>query len=449
MNRTTYRRVAAVVATVTASALLISGTHAESTGLLPAPVQIAPIMAEHVSTYQADPAVLTALIEQGLSDPALGPDVTGIVMDADSGKVLFDRGGEKLQTPASTIKLVTGAVALHQLGSQFRYQTPVFKKGSDLYLYGSGDPTLRSIVPDDWKAHPPGARKPPSLDELAKLTAKSLGKSSEKLSVYLDDAFFTGPIAAKSWPTEYISTGEVAPVQALCMDNAYNGNGGWYADCAETAVKYFVERLNKYGVTAEYVKRRMAPPNLDAIAQVESATLADIVEQMITTSDNTYAEFLAHRAGATVGLPSFEYGAQATIEALNEFGIDTEGLVIKDGSGLSRENRITARTLVDVLAQVQNVRPEIWPIVTGLPIAGVSGTLKKRFKKGSPGRGTVRAKTGLLTGVVSLAGAVVTESGDNLIFAFMADSVPNGSKPAQIAIDSIVKNIAACGCEAK
>lgn len=449
MNRTTYRRVAAVVATATASALLISGTHAESTGLLPTPVQIAPIMAEHVSTQQADPAVLTALIEQGLGDPALGPDVTGIVMDADSGQVLFDRGSEKLQTPASTIKLVTGAVALHRIGAQYRYKTPVFKKGTELYLYGIGDPTLRSIVPDDWKAHPPGASKPPSLDELAKLTAKALGKSSEKFSVYLDDSFFDGPTAAKSWPNEYVATGEVAPVQALCMDNAYNGNGGWYSDCAETAVKYFVKRLNKYGVTAEYIKRRVTPPNLEVVAQVESATLADIVEQMITTSDNTYAEFIAHRAGVSVGLASFDSGAQATIEVLNEFGIDTDGLVIKDGSGLSRENRITARTLVDVLAQVQNVRPEIWPIVTGLPIAGVSGTLKKRFKKGSPGRGTVRAKTGLLTGVVSLAGTVVTESGDNLIFAFMADAVPNGSKSAQIAIDSIVKNIAACGCEAK
>lgn len=449
MYRKTFRPFVAVLASVAVGALAISGSHASDTGALPPAPPLKSIMGVHQSTAVANADVVTTLVDKGMADPALGPDVSGLIIDADTGKVLFDKDSTKLQTPASTIKLVTGAVALHQLGTQFRFHTPVIQDGSKLYLVGMGDPTLRSIVPSDWKAHPPGASKPPSLDELAKLTAKSLEKTSDKFSVYLDDSFFTGPIAAKSWPDGYIATGEVAPVQALCMDNAYNGSGGWYSDCAETAVKYFVKRLTKYGVDAEYVKRRMAPPNKTEVAFVESATLADIVEQMITTSDNTYAEFLAHRAGATVGLPSFDDGAKATIDVLNDLEISTDGLVIKDGSGLSREDRITARTLVDVLNLVEQGEPQIWPIVTGLPIAGVSGTLKKRFKAGSDGRGTVRAKTGLLTGVVSLAGTVVTESGDNLIFAFMADSVPNGSIPAQVAIDSIVKNVAACGCEKK
>ena len=449
MNRKPFRPLVAVLASIAVASVAISGSHASNSIGLPPAAPLKGIMEPHKSTAVADPSVVTALVDKGMADTALGPDVSGLIIDADTGKVLFDKDSEKLQTPASTIKLVTGAVALHRLGTQFRFHTPVIQDGSNLYLVGMGDPTLRSIVPSDWKAHPPGASKPPSLDELAKLTAKALAASSEKFSVYLDDSFFDGPTAAKSWPTEYVTSGEVAPVQSLCMDNAYNGSGGWYSDCAETAVKYFVKRLNKYGVDAEYAKRRMAPPNKTEVAFVESATLGDIVEQMITTSDNTYAEFLAHRSGATVGLPSFDDGAKATIETLSDFGISTDGLVIKDGSGLSRDDRITARTLVDVLKLVENGEPNIWPIVTGLPIAGVSGTLKKRFKVGSDGRGTVRAKTGLLTGVVSLAGTVVTKSGDNLVFAFMADSVPNGSIPAQVAIDSIVKSVAACGCEKK
>lgn len=449
MFRKSFRPFVAVLATGLVAAVAVSGTHALPAGDLPPAPQIQAIMEPLKSSGVADPDAVASVVADGLKDPALGDDVTGLVIDADSGTVLFDKGSDKPQTPASTIKLVTGAVALSKLGTQFRFSTSVTQVDSKLYLVGGGDPTLRSIVPSDWKAHPPGASRPPSLDELAKETANVVTSDSKSLKIYLDDTYFSGPIAATSWPDGYIATGEVAPLQALCVDNAYNGSGGWYADCAETAVKYFVKRLNKYGVDAKYAKRAKSPNGASEVSSVQSATLADIVEQMITTSDNTYAEFLAHRVGATDGTPSFDDGAKVTVETLKDFGIDTDVLVIKDGSGLSRENRITARTLVDVLKLVENGEANVWPIVTGLPVAGVSGTLKKRFKAGSDGRGTVRAKTGLLTGVVSLAGTMVTKSGDNLIFAFMADSVPNGSIPAQVAIDTIVKKISACGCEKK
>jgi D-alanyl-D-alanine carboxypeptidase/D-alanyl-D-alanine-endopeptidase (penicillin-binding protein 4) len=89
----------------------------------------------------------------------------------------------------------------------------------------------------------------------------------------------------------------------------------------------------------------------------------------------------------------------------------------------------------------------LWPTSTGLPIAGVTGTLAERFDTPGtdPGRGVVRAKTGTLTGVSALAGTVVTADGRPLVFVVLAPS-PHGTPAARAALDRFGATLATCGC---
>jgi D-alanyl-D-alanine carboxypeptidase/D-alanyl-D-alanine-endopeptidase (penicillin-binding protein 4) len=84
--------------------------------------------------------------------------------------------------------------------------------------------------------------------------------------------------------------------------------------------------------------------------------------------------------------------------------------------------------------------------LSGLPVAGISGTLVDRYDVGEPGRGTVRAKTGTLSKVVALSGTLIDVNGDLLIFTFIANEVPSGTKQGEAALDEAVKVLAQCGC---
>ena len=135
-----------------------------------------------------------------------------------------------------------------------------------------------------------------------------------------------------------------------------------------------------------------------------------------------------------------------TKQALVTAGIGTTNLEIVDGSGLSRSNRSTAKDLVSALQYANDSKGMAWAALTGLPVAGISGTLIDRYDIAQPGRGTVRAKTGTLSKVVSLTGTLVTASGEVLIFAFIANEVPNGTKQGESALDEVIKALVQCGC---
>jgi D-alanyl-D-alanine carboxypeptidase/D-alanyl-D-alanine-endopeptidase (penicillin-binding protein 4) len=124
---------------------------------------------------------------------------------------------------------------------------------------------------------------------------------------------------------------------------------------------------------------------------------------------------------------------------------------LADGSGLSKNNRITPALLTAVLTlAARSDHPELHGLFSGLPVAGYSGTLKDRYRSAGPSRpgaGVVRAKTGTLTGVSAISGIVVTRDGRLLAFAVLADDVtPGGQFPAQDALDKITTTLAGCGC---
>ena len=186
------------------------------------------------------------------------------------------------------------------------------------------------------------------------------------------------------------------------------------------------------------------------LGEVFSPPLSRVVQFVLETSDNTAAEVLAHLAGfKRLGQGSFEGGASAAISVLAELGIDTNDVRLFDGSGLSGQDAIPAVVLAELLsASANNRNPALWAITYGVPVAGFTGTLADRFLTAGSlaGRGVVRAKTGTLTAVNSLAGLVVDADGALLSFSLVTAS---GTSTAanQALWDEAAAALAQCGCK--
>jgi D-alanyl-D-alanine carboxypeptidase/D-alanyl-D-alanine-endopeptidase (penicillin-binding protein 4) len=411
----------------------------------PAPQQIG-IFAPAVAAGEIDANVASQLVVEELADLRLGTGVTAYVIDANSGKVLVDINGDQAMIPASTLKIFTGIAAMNVLGAQTRFETIVKRDGNQLTIIGGGDPTLVSQTPENWRGKPPGSEQPPSIDQLADLAATAIGQTTESFVVNFDDSLFADPKAHESWPDLYLRTGEVAPAQGLTMDFGINDSEAVMKDPAQSAAQYLADALTELGIPATLGERKLAGETATVLTSIKSATVTDIVERMITTSNNTMAEFLAHHVGGATGEYTFDAGAKATTEELKSEQIDLTGVTILDGSGLSRSNRASAKSLVSALSYANKTDGAAWSNLSGLPVAGISGTLIDRYEIGEPGRGTVRAKTGTLSKVVSLSGTLVDASGDLLIFTFIANEVPSGTKQGAAALDEVVKVLAQCGC---
>jgi len=423
-----------------------TGTPTSGTGVLdPGRAAAAPVLAALPS--QVPPptnAGLAAALGKLLGVDRLGPDVGAVVLDASTGAPLLDRGGAVPHTPASTAKLLTGAAALQVLGPQSRLTTTVVRGSSpgEVVLVGGGDPLLTVA----------------SLRELAVRTAAALrtdGVTSVRVAV--DDSLFVAPMIAPTWEKQYVPSGVVAPVSALMVDQARitpaksvgAPTGARHADPALAAGAQFVTLLAAEGASvAPEVTRTSSPPGATRLAAVDSVPIADMVERMLTTSDNDIAEALARQVAVRSKVTATFAGAgAATVAALQALGVRADGVRLSDGSGLAREDAVPAQTLARVLALAASPdHPELRALLTGLPVAGFSGTLADRFADGTA-RGVVRAKTGTLTGVSTLAGTVVDADGSLLVFAVLADEVPvSGTLAARRALDAVASALAVCGC---
>lgn len=186
------------------------------------------------------------------------------------------------------------------------------------------------------------------------------------------------------------------------------------------------------------------------LAIVQSAPLAQVVERVLDVSDNEAAEVLGRHVALAAGEPaSFAGASRAVDDTLRGVGVDTARALIYDGSGLSRDNRLAPETLLSVLETAASPdHPELRPLLTGLPVAGFTGSLTYRFDTGAPqGLGIVRAKTGTLSGVHGLAGTLTTRDGVVLAFVAMADRVRlRNTLHARAVLDRIAAALAACRC---
>ena len=177
-----------------------------------------------------------------------------------------------------------------------------------------------------------------------------------------------------------------------------------------------------------------------------SPTLETMVKWTLLWSDNVLAERLARLAAITSGETFNTQGVENTFHTvLTNFGIDPDKIEVADGSGLSKQNRVTAKAIADLLMKIRN-DPKYVSVYEGLPIGGVSGTLQKRFLTTAPQAvGLVRGKTGTLSGTVSLAGYVDSED-RQYIFVAIADKIPrrySASERARDTLDRIIGKIAA------
>jgi PBP4 family serine-type D-alanyl-D-alanine carboxypeptidase len=171
-----------------------------------------------------------------------------------------------------------------------------------------------------------------------------------------------------------------------------------------------------------------------------------MVKWTLLWSDNVLAERLARLAAVTSGEQFNTQGIAVTFHTvLTNFGIDPDKIEVSDGSGLSKQNRVTAKAIADLLMKIRN-DPKYASIYDGLPIGGVSGTLQNRFLTTAPQAvGLVHAKTGTLSGTVSLAGYVDSED-RQYIFVAIADKIPrrySASERARDTLDRILGKIAA------
>src|SRR3954447_10308157 len=393
---------------------------------------------------------LTEELRRPASSPALGGALAAVVVDATTGEQLFVRRPGARLPPASTTKLLTAIAALRTLGPDTTLATKVVRSGRTLYLVGGGDVTLAATPRNVYPA-------PATLAELAARTAAAVGATPLRprlqLRLRYDDTLWQGPPTAVGWSPGYVSGGNVAPVSALEVDEGrLTGFTSPHpqprqADPARAAALAFRVALTSAGVRVTGPVGRARAPEASAIASVSSPPVSALVQRMLTDSDNDLAEALARATALRQGQPAtFAGGARAVTSALAQAGVPTASTKLVDGSGLSTLDRLTPRVLVAALRLVVT-RPELRPIAAGLPVAGFTGTLADRYR-GRPGRagaGVVRAKTGTLAGVNTLAGLVRDADGRLLLFAFLTDRAVDPDT-TEAALDRLAAALADCGC---
>ena len=416
----------------------------------------------------------------GVSD--LGRHVGAAVVDVATGRLIYGKNAQGAFAPASTNKLLTAAAALATLGPDFRIQTKVVagSTAGQIVLVGGGDPTLSTSRPAGF------VPAPASIDSLAAATATALRTAGIKtVTLGYDTTLFTGPRTAATWPATYVSTGVVSPITALSLDEGrvgaiVEGTAPRVPDPPASAAKAFARRLVALGITVTGSPSAVTAPAAPAtaspsastaspsgtssgtpaltppaagttLAVVRSPALADLVGWMLSTSDNDLAEAVAHLTALAGGEPaSFEGGIAAVTKSLGTLGLPVDQLRLYNGSGLTGSTQVPPAVLAQVLSvAAATAHPQLRSMLTGLAVAGFTGSLETRFEDPTTRRaaGLVRAKSGTLSAVSAIAGTVVDTDGRVLAFVFLADEVPaGGTLAAREALDRLATAVAGCGC---
>ncbi|WP_405820745.1 D-alanyl-D-alanine carboxypeptidase/D-alanyl-D-alanine-endopeptidase [Streptomyces sp. NBC_01390] len=380
----------------------------------------------------ADQAI-AANLDTRVVDARLGTNVSGVVLDAESNGTVWDHNAATALMPASNTKLATATAALTVLGPDHRFKTRVVYGDGTLTLVGGGDRTLTSA----------------DLAEMAKDAVaglKAAGLTGVKVAV--DDSLFPEPTLANGWKPDYFP-GDVAPVRALVVD------GHSVDDTSIDAGQVFAQQLAADGVTVDgEITRRTASITDVPVARHTSANLSDIVHHMIKVSDNNTAETLLRMTALGAGQPAtFEGGTAVVRDVLSrQYGVSLQNFEMYDGSGLSRANRIPARTLAEILDLLTEKRyePLLISIRDGLPVAGEAGsTLGPEWGRFDDANsqcavGKVYAKTGTLTGAIALSGLTQGKDGRWKVFSFVENDSTAAGSAIKDAMDGLAATVNGC-----
>jgi D-alanyl-D-alanine carboxypeptidase/D-alanyl-D-alanine-endopeptidase (penicillin-binding protein 4) len=426
-----------------------------------------------VSSARAQSREIAPAIDRALEAPALKNALVGVlVRSLDTGRVLYERNADFALIPASNLKIVTATAALSLLGPDFRYRTRLLRTGvlrpdgtltGDLYLRGAGDPSLDfarlntiaadlrrlgvvrlagRIVADASRFSGPPLGEGWQWDDESfaySPQVSALCCDGNTLTVTVQPGEKVGDVGRVSLASDYVrAVSTVSTVAGGARDldfdrvrgqNVVTVAGSIGATAAPATMRLTVEEPARYtasrlaqalaavgiGLSSPLViETGVTPPQAKLLLESPSRPLSDLVRTFMKSSDNLYGECLLRTLGAEKGSGgSAVEGARVAQRWLETRALDTSGLVIADGSGLSRMSTLTARFLVALLADSSRTEP----FVRALPVGGVDGTLKSRFTEVA---GKVQAKTGTLTGVASLSGYVTTLAGERLAFSMLA-----------------------------
>ncbi|SIO90413.1 D-alanyl-D-alanine carboxypeptidase/D-alanyl-D-alanine-endopeptidase [Nocardiopsis sp. JB363] len=388
-----------------------------------------------------DPERIADILDDPMSSSGLEEGLSGYVVDGVTGETLFERDADTPVTPASTTKIATAVAVLDTVGPDHVLRTEAYLDPGEnrVVLRGGGDATLTATA--DSAAYPQVA----TLEELAVATAESLSEQGvDTVRVGYDDSLFTGSDTGPGWKPNYVTEGSTATIHALLVDQGRVDRdvSTRVPDPPLAAAEAFADQLERAGLTVQGDPDEAESVG-EPVASVDSAPVSALVEYMMLASDNNMAEALGRVAALESGEePDFAGASAATHRVMDELGID--GVDLSDNSGLSTENRITPRALVQLLEAAAD-HPELNATITGLPTAHSTGTLAGRYSEYSSAHhaaGMVRGKTGTLDGVSALSGTIHDQEGNTFLFAFMVND-PGATGPG---LDNLAAALAECGC---
>ncbi len=448
-------------------------------------------VAPTTSTKSICSSQLGTAIDAVINRPLFNRGRWGILIQPlSTGPTLYSRDAQKYFTPASNLKLLTTAAALQELGANFRIRTSIYQNGNGiLRVVGRGDPSLsdtelqklaqqlkqkgitkiQQLSADDsyiqgdivnptwqWEDVQSSDGVPVSSFILNKnifsfkLVPQAVGKSLQVL--WLD------PGEAKQWriinqsitvpqnQPSYVNvtrelSGTVLRIQGQLTTNSEES----LIDLPVVDPNYYFLRRFRTALATEKITLGQTlvvngGVNQQEIAFVESPPLAELLAETNLNSNNLYAEALL-RALAVKKLrvktqTSADVGLEVVKASLTKLGVDPANYILVDGSGLSRRDLVTPEAFVQTLRGMAKT-PTAYIYRASLPVAGKSGTLKGRFQ-GTPAEGIVQAKTGTLTGVVSLSGYMNAPKYEPLVFSIIVNQSNQSATVIRQAIDEVV-----------
>lgn len=351
------------------------------------------------------------------------PDISALVtrLDASGPVAVAAINAKESFAPASTMKIITSASALLTVGPDFQFTTRVEGKApvggvvqGPAYLIGAGDPLLSTRAFS--RGYLDGAGTP--IERLASNIRKS-GATSISGGIIVDESLFDSRRTGPQWRSDYVW--ECGPLSAIATNQGRAGKDEAHNVSlpAIAAGQRLVTALRRVGVTVHgTIRKGENAPGGDIIGEVKSKPLSAILEFMNPASNNFAAETLAKDVGAyAAGHGTTAAGTAQAEKILREHDALAPEDDLVDGSGLSHANRLSASTLVTMLG-LATTQPEWGDALLRSLAHGGEGTLIHRLRDPAV-RNHIRAKTGYIDGVASLAGTVTSTSGERYAFAFL------------------------------
>lgn len=394
-------------------------------------------------------AVPTCSISSAASAPAL-KQLYASVVNMTTDKSTYAKGDTVGEPPASVEKVLTAAAALSVLGPDYQITTQVQDDPhpGTIVLVGQGDATLSRVA--SGQSVYKGA---PTLASLAASTLSAYNTAHPGVpitKIVLDSSYWDPSDNWDStWPRTEQTGGFQSEVTALQVDGdradpsqqtSPRGNNP-----IQTAGAAFVAALG-LDPSAVTLSDGEAENGAPVLASVKSQPVSTLVNEMLENSDNTLGEMLARIVSVKESLGGTSASLQTAITtALEKYGVDTAGVIIKDGSGESNADAIPPLFMSQFMAQVSKGQNGLSTIANSLPIAGKTGSLATRFHGANAAAiGKVFAKTGFIATSYSLSGYMTAKDGTPLAFTFYGVG-PGITSAANGALDTLTTAVFNCG----